>query len=184
MPHIHTEPGQHDATVSGWIVRTDMDEPRILVITHKKIQILLQPGGHVELDENPWQAISHELPEETGYTMNQLKLLQPPIPRFTHYSHDLSAVHPMPLLMNTHRVKMHDVGEHYHSDTAYLFVTKYEPVELPGPGESQDLRWLSRREIESLPADDILRGARETALFIFDNCLDTWERVDVNAFAV
>lgn len=77
MAHIHTNPGEHDLTASAFIVRDDFEEPRLLLHMHKKLHILLQPGGHVELNENPWQAIEHELREETGYTFDELEVLQP-----------------------------------------------------------------------------------------------------------
>ena len=65
MPHIHTKPGQHDHTVSAFIVRLDGKQPRILLHRHKKSGVYMQFGGHIELHENPWQAISHELLEES-----------------------------------------------------------------------------------------------------------------------
>lgn len=49
MPHTVTEPGGHCPTVSAWVVRTDLGpEPRVLVHRHKRYDLLLQPGGHVE----------------------------------------------------------------------------------------------------------------------------------------
>ncbi len=76
MSHIHTAPGQHDATVSAFIIRIDT-EPLVLLHKHKKLGILGQIGGHVELHENPWQAIQHEIKEESGYDITDLMILQP-----------------------------------------------------------------------------------------------------------
>lgn len=53
MPHIHTEPGQHDHTASAYIVRLDEAEPALILHRHKILGQYLQFGGHVELDENP-----------------------------------------------------------------------------------------------------------------------------------
>ena len=66
MAHIHTQPGQHDHTASAYIIRTDLDTPRIMLHLHRKIGKYLQFGGHVELNETPWQAVVHELREESG----------------------------------------------------------------------------------------------------------------------
>ena len=74
MPHIHTEPDQHDMTVSAYIVRTDSAEPLCLVHMHRKIGKLAQIGGHIELNETPWQSIAHELEEESGYTLENATL--------------------------------------------------------------------------------------------------------------
>ena len=76
MAHIHTEPGQHDHTVSVYLVLLDGKTPEILLHLHKKYRRLMQFGGHVELNEDPWQAIIHELEEETRYVISELKILQ------------------------------------------------------------------------------------------------------------
>lgn len=72
MPHIHEGDGQHDLTAGAFIIRFDQDEPKGLLHFHRKLHKLLPIGGHVELNESPWQAIAHELDEESGYSMSQL----------------------------------------------------------------------------------------------------------------
>jgi len=52
MSHIHTQPGQHDMTVSAFIVRQVDGEWKCLVHLHKKAGKLMQVGGHVELGVN------------------------------------------------------------------------------------------------------------------------------------
>lgn len=99
MPHIHTEPGQHDQTASAFIIRTDTPEPAVLFHMHKKVHILLQPGGHIELHETPWQAVLHEIHEETGYELSQLTILQPQ-QRIRTLSGAVN--HPMLINQNTH----------------------------------------------------------------------------------
>lgn len=121
MAHIHTQPGQHDHTVTAYIVRTDSTEPKILLHMHKKLSRLLTVGGHIELDETPWQAIAHELQEESGYSLNELLVLQP-----KERLAGLSGVvmHPYPVVMNTHNV----APGHDHSDTGYAFVATANPA--------------------------------------------------------
>src|SRR3712207_4516473 len=99
MPHIHTQPGEHDFTASGFIIRTDLEEPKIILHMHKKLGVYLQFGGHVETREDPWQAVTHELREESGYDMDQLKVLQPrdSIKRLSGIK-----LHPTPFYLNTH----------------------------------------------------------------------------------
>jgi len=46
---------------------TEGAEPRIILHKHRKLNKLLQFGGHVELDETPWQAVLREIAEESGY---------------------------------------------------------------------------------------------------------------------
>lgn len=142
MPHIHTEPNQHDITISAYIVLRGEGEDKLLVHMHRKFGKLLQIGGHIELDETPWQTVAHELVEESGYELSELKLLQP-LPSVPMV--DNAVVHPVPFLMNTHKI-----GEHYHSDLCYAFVARDVPQSAPGEGESTDLRWVTQAELNQL----------------------------------
>lgn len=67
MSHIHPGHGQHDICVSAYIVLLG-DESKMLLHKHRKLGTLLQFGGHVELDETPWQAVLREIMEESGLT--------------------------------------------------------------------------------------------------------------------
>lgn len=172
MPHIHTEKGNHDHTASCFIVRTDGSEPRVLLHKHKKLGMLMQPGGHIELNETPWQAVIHEMREETGYELGQLQLLQPPARVKQLF---VAKLHPVPVLHNTHAFDEH--GDHYHTDIAYAFVTAEPPKHPVGKGESTDLRWLTRAELAALTEADTYRDIHQVVQFIFDVCLEQWERV-------
>ncbi len=140
MPHIHVVPDQHDMTVSAYIVRRENDEWKCLVHFHNKIEKLMQIGGHIELNETPWQAMAHELEEETGYQLNELELLQYTDKQIAFTD---NIPHPIPFSMNTHNVG----NEHYHSDMCFGFVAQQKPQVLPGGDESTDLRWLSLEEL-------------------------------------
>src|SRR5579872_3844219 len=147
MPHIHTKPGQHDQTISIYIVRLDGKEPRVMFHLHKKYQVYMQFGGHVELNENPWQALIRETREETGYDINQLEVLQPKTALT-----DLRGVvnHPIPISFNTHNVVDLD---HYHIDSAFAFVTDQEPKHPLGPDESLAIRLFTKKQLEDLPPE-------------------------------
>jgi hypothetical protein len=171
MAHIHTEPGQHDFTASAYIVRIDTPEPALLLHLHKKLRKYLQFGGHVELNEDPWQALVHELAEESGYSMNQLMLLQPKLrlKRLTG-----TKLHPSPVYIQTHDFPGLD---HYHIDIAFAFTTSEEPGSKIGEGESLDIRTFTLTELKALPQDEILENVRETGIFILKECLKEWEPV-------
>lgn len=143
MPHIHNEPNQHDMTVSAYIVRQEAGEWKCLVHMHKKIDKLMQIGGHIELDETPWQSMAHELGDETGYQLPELTLLQPfdTVPSIGD-----AIVHPVPFLVNTHNVG----NDHYHSDLCYAFIANDVPSGARADGESADLRWYSLDELSTL----------------------------------
>lgn len=175
MPHIHTADNQHDLTVSAFIVRVDTAVPKILLHMHRKHHILLPIGGHVELSETPWQAIAHELTEESGYMLEQLMVLQPKsrIKQMTNV-----VQHPYPLSMNTHDIP----SKHFHTDVQYGFVANADPLAVPDDGESLDMRWLSRDELLKLPKESIFTNIREIYLFLLDEALAAWEKVPTSEF--
>ncbi len=51
-------------TATGFVVRED----RTLLHWHKRLQQWMPPGGHIEPDEDPVQAVLREIREETGVT--------------------------------------------------------------------------------------------------------------------
>ena len=173
MAHIHDGKGEHDLTVSAFIVRTDLPDPKLLLHMHKKLHVLLQPGGHVELNEDPWMAIQHELQEETGYSFDELQLLQPQ-GRLTGISQ--AKLHPIPVVVNTHNFD-HE-GHHKHTDMSYAFVAKGEASLQPGEGESSDIRWLSLTELDALSESEIYENVREIGRYVLSTVLSSWEQVE------
>ena len=176
MSHIHTAPGQHDFTASAFIVRLDQGRPKIMLHRHRLLKQLLQFGGHVELDENIWQALSREVLEESGYQLSQLKLLQPPI-RLAKVTD--AVAHPLPLSINTHKFPGQD---HYHGDIAYAFVTREAPQHKVGVGESSEIRLLSAEDIVKLTSQQIPLNVKEICLFLLSQVLGAWEEVDPSQF--
>ena len=142
MPHIHNEPNQHDMTISAYIIRREDDKWKCLVHFHKKIEMLMQIGGHIELDQTPWQTVAHELKEESGYRLDELKILQYTDDRLQESG---NVTHPTPLLVNTHYVG----NEHYHSDLCYGFVAKDKAHDDVAQDESTDIRWLTLHQLQS-----------------------------------
>ncbi|PZP19111.1 MAG: hypothetical protein DI600_08505 [Cutibacterium granulosum] len=149
MPHLHTQPHGHDMTISAWIMRRQDGEVKALVHRHRKLHIWLQPGGHIEHTENPWQALAHELREETGYELSQLRVLQA-LPVVEGCIHDV--MHPAPVAVNTHS----PYPGHFHSDLVMAMITDEDPAGEPGPGESRELAWMSPDEFAALA---VVRGA-------------------------
>lgn len=178
MAHIHTEPGQHDHTASAYIIRTDFDEPRIMLHWHKKLGRYMQFGGHIELDESPWMALERELLEETGYHLLELKILQP---RDTLRKLSDVALHPTPAVYLT--TPFFTQKDHIHTEIAFAFSASGPPIAEIAEGESTDIILLTRSKLESLPNSKIFENVREIGLFIFDTCLTKWEEVDTAEFS-
>jgi 8-oxo-dGTP pyrophosphatase MutT (NUDIX family) len=176
MPHIHTEPGQHDLTTTAFIIRMIDGTPHGLVHKHRKLGLLLPVGGHVELDETPWAAVLHEIAEESGFTPEQLKVLQP---KERIRQMDGVKIHPVPLFLQTHQFKQGD--GHSHTDVGFLFLTEQAPANTPHEGETAELLWLINDEIQArkaeMPAD-----IAQIYDFAFKTALASWERVDGSEF--
>ena len=177
MPHIHTEPGQHDLTASAFVVRMDTPEPTIMLHLHKKLGRYMQFGGHVELHETPWQAIIHELREESGYDIDQFDVLQPKI---RMKSMTGATMHPTPLCCNTHLFKQG--MDHYHTDIEYALVTSEQPRHSVEDGESDAMRLFTIGELATLSSDETFENIREIAMFVLKEIIPNWERVPATDF--
>lgn len=149
MPHIHK---LYDFTVSALIVF----DGKVLIQRHKRYTNLwLMPGGHIELDETPIDAIYREIIEEVGIQKRNLRLveLKPALP-----TNGQSVSLPVPFDINVHKTD----EVHKHIDLCYIFMSKTDTVR-PGKGESQDWRWLNEYEIEDFEAIPIDTKARVLA---------------------
>jgi 8-oxo-dGTP pyrophosphatase MutT (NUDIX family) len=107
---------------------------------HKRLGRWMQPGGHVEPGEWPWQAAVREAREETG----------------------LALAHPVggPRLLH---VDVHAAAKgHTHLDLRYL-VVGCDDDPTPLAGESPHARWYSWPEALAM-ADDALVNALRVAL--------------------
>lgn len=174
MPHIHTIPGQHDFTASAFIVRTDGPEPKVLLHMHKKLNRWLHMGGHIELHETPWETVIHEMREESGYDLPQLRLLQPPL-ALSDLDDAYSAAHPLPFIISTHPYGQDD---HFHIDMAYVFTTKDSPKYPLHEGESTTLKLFAKNEIDQLGPEELYPDMRRKLVYIFDHLLQHWQEVD------
>lgn len=180
MPHIHTEPGQMDQTATVYVaLLSPNEEPKMLLHTHRKLGVLLPFGGHVELNETVWQAAAHELLEESGYTLAELSVMQPPL-RIT--SSGKSVVHPQPVLLNTHTFET--VPGHYHADAVFLCTAVNTPLLKPGQDESADIQALTRSEIVSLTDSEMYADTRNTAIALLDDFIAAWEPVPATNFSL
>jgi 8-oxo-dGTP pyrophosphatase MutT (NUDIX family) len=107
---------------------------------HRRLGTWLQPGGHLDPGEAPWQAAVREGTEETG-----LRLRHPPAgPRLVHVD-----VHTTP-------------AGHAHLDLRYLLrAADAEP--RPAPGESPDVRWFGWAEARALADAGLVSALRVVA---------------------
>jgi 8-oxo-dGTP pyrophosphatase MutT (NUDIX family) len=110
------EAGPAHVTGSGLVVG-----PRgILLLRHLKLHLWVQPGGHVDAGETPWDGARREVLEETGLAVEPVE--PDGRPELAH-------------------VSVHPAGDHVHYDLRYLF-TGGDADPAPPEGESQDVHWF------------------------------------------
>ncbi|PIR47964.1 DNA mismatch repair protein MutT [Candidatus Uhrbacteria bacterium CG10_big_fil_rev_8_21_14_0_10_50_16] len=132
MAHIHD---LIDFTASAFIVHED----KILLVHHKKLNKWLQIGGHIELDENPDQALLREIQEECGLEVEVLAELCP-------CEKDAQTT---PLL-RPHFINIHWVSDtHRHCDLGYVCraITTDPVLEEEG---AHAIGWFTEDEIKNL----------------------------------
>jgi 8-oxo-dGTP diphosphatase len=140
MAHIHD---LIDFTVSAHIVHPDLD--KVLLIHHKKQGFWLQPGGHVELDEDTDQALLREIKEETGLDVTPLT------PQDEAPEQEDTKTLRAPNFMQIHRI--HTEPDHRHIDLKYVCLANSEAITL-AEAEHHAIRWFSKADLED-PKNDI-----------------------------
>ena len=93
----------------------------IVLLRHRRLGIWVQPGGHVDAGEAPWEAALREAEEETGLALDHWAEL----PELAH-------------------VDVHPGGRgHTHLDLRYLLAATADADPQPPPDESQEVGWFS-----------------------------------------
>jgi len=126
-------------TGSGFVIG-----PRgVVLLKHKRLGFWLQPGGHIDPGETPWEAAQRECREETGLDVTFVGPFdESGIPELVH-------------------VDVHAGGRgHTHLDMRYLFDAGDADPDPP-EGESQEIGWFDWDAAIDI-ADPGLRGALES----------------------
>lgn len=131
VAHIHE---LIDFTVGVVIV----NKQKVLLIFHKKLQLWLFPGGHIELDEDPNQAAIREVKEETGL---DVILIGGEVHREINTKTATSLVPPLSM-------EIHNFNEtHRHVNMVYAARVETDQVALQTE-EAEDIRWFSKEELD------------------------------------
>lgn len=124
------------------------DCTKILLVRHKFLQKLLQPGGHVDENETTLEASKRELSEETGLTDFE----------YIKYSDENEL---LPLDIDIHAIPINpkkNEEAHYHYDFLYLYVMKSDEKTNQNETELDDLEWFEIDKIEkNMDIDDNLK---------------------------
>ena len=134
-------------TGSAWII--DPHRSKVLLLEHPKLHKWLQPGGHLEEGEFPWQAAYREVQEEVGLRID-----------FIEKEEDVV----IPLDLDCHLIPARgSQSEHWHYDFRFLVYVK-EESEIGGD-EGLTLKWFDLGEMHHpIYEASIERMASKTAL--------------------
>jgi len=124
-----------DPTVAACIIF----ENKVLLLLHTKLNKWLFPGGHIEANESPDTAIVREVKEEAGLDLILLQYSKIVIEKSLDEIEQLA----LPFHAN-----IHNVGDHDHYCLFYLATAKN--ANFLTNHESQDIRWFTREEMNSL----------------------------------
>lgn len=109
----------------------------VVLLKHRRLGLWLQPGGHVDPGETPWDGALREAREETGLEVSFADMGDDGVPRLVH-------------------VDVHPGGRgHTHLDLRYLvFGGDADPS--PPEGESQEIAWFDWPAAIERASDDRL----------------------------
>lgn len=140
-----------------------LHDSKILLVKHKKLKIWLAPGGHLETHELPHQAALRELDEETGIK-GEIVSVSPVLPAAqsenlplpfsinlhwiseSNYRHRLKSANPN----HPHRTSLWPKGCEQHLTFNFLVKLKGQTQITFNAQETDDIRWFSLLEINSL----------------------------------
>jgi 8-oxo-dGTP pyrophosphatase MutT (NUDIX family) len=120
-------------TATGFVVH----EGRVLLHWHRKEQLWLPFGGHLEANEDPVECCLREVLEESGLTCEVFGSAPP-------FAFALPRQLPLPVTMLVEMIRG-DGAEHEHIDLIYFCRPKGV---LPEAFEDPTIRWLDARQLE------------------------------------
>lgn len=129
MPHIHE---LYDYTITAFIVNNSR---QVLLVNHPRYNKWIPVGGHIELDEDPEQALFREVKEETGLDIEVLS----DRPRITSPG--------TKFLITPHYIDVHEANPP-HKHISFTYFVKTESDKFILSDEHDDMRWFTLAELE------------------------------------
>jgi 8-oxo-dGTP pyrophosphatase MutT (NUDIX family) len=133
---------------------------KILLIKHKKLNVWLNPGGHVEENETPIECALRETFEESGI---KVKVIDPNQRNGTYLTTDRAYELPKPIFIMHQNVE-YKTETHEHFDLIYLVA----PIDDKNTGSGEfEMKWFGEQEIDELETYDIVKASLHK---VFDIC--------------
>jgi len=130
---------QNHFTATGIVFNSKM---QILMIRHKKLNVWLPPGGHIEDNELPQEAVLREVLEETGI---RSKVLQVSSQLSLSDNHCRELERPFILLLED----IEGDGLHNHIDMVFICKALSEELNMQ-KSEVNDIGWFNIDQIYQL----------------------------------
>ncbi|MCD4803596.1 MAG: NUDIX hydrolase [Anaerolineales bacterium] len=121
------------------------NERKVLLVYHKKLNVWLYPGGHIEPYETPDETVIREVKEETGL---DVEIVGKTDSSLSDSKKDVSVLH-NPYVILCERIL--GVKEHYHIDMIYKCTIIRESKLRYDKRESNGIGFFSQSEIQDLP---------------------------------
>lgn len=129
MPHINE---LYDYTITVFIVN---DSKQVLLVKHPRYNKWIPVGGHIELDEDPEQALFREVKEETGLDIEVLSTKPQIVSPETKF------------LFTPNYVDVHEANPpHKHISFIYFAKAKHDDFVLSS--EHDEMRWFTLLELD------------------------------------
>ncbi len=147
MAHIHD---LIDYTVTCFIMHPT--EAKTLLIDHKILNMWLPVGGHIELNEDPDQALLREVEEECGLPIRPLS---------TRHDGEYENVK---MLLRPEIVDIHSFGDSGHRHVNFGYYARALSAEPKlAHEEHHDIKWFTAEELRD-PLLNIKPAIRDSAL--------------------
>jgi 8-oxo-dGTP pyrophosphatase MutT (NUDIX family) len=141
-------------TATGFVFN---EQAEILMIKHKKLGVWLPPGGHIDENELPCDAVVREIYEETGVRVSVVTAAQEvSIPAD-------SCELPLPM-----QILLEDIegnGLHNHIDMIYLCRAEISTLN-PQESEIDGIGWFTLADVLKLDTFDNVRNSAQIAAIL------------------
>jgi 8-oxo-dGTP pyrophosphatase MutT (NUDIX family) len=149
---VHTTASARPAKhyTASVLILTDARPAKTLLLHHRKLDKWMQPGGHQEPHESPYETAIREVLEETGLDITSY--LERP-----RRVDDIALALPLPgYILEEYIDPYGDEPEHYHLDITYV-VRLPEQAVTHAELEAHTSGWFTAGQIADLPMFDNLR---------------------------
>lgn len=139
---------RHDTSTVIICGQDKQDTKKVLLVWHTKLKKWMAPGGHIENNENPYQAALRETLEETGLDISGF-LPEPQI------LDDRAKQLPLPNYIWEELIdETSKDPEHYHIDMIYVVDIGESDVNLTQETQEAELRWFTYEDLDGLELFD------------------------------